>query len=139
MLDKTASLPRLLLVAHCAEQLARLKHDTPGVLSATIATADGLSVASTLADRHEVDKLAAMAASISALARALTHETNHGDPERVVLESSMGHIVSLKLPAPEAGLLLTVVTDHSAVLGKLLWECRATAQRIAAGAADNTT
>lgn len=125
----------LVLVAHCAERLDDLRRSAPGVLSATVATTDGLAVASTLSNKGEVDKLAAMSGSIAALAAALTRETGHGEPGRVILESSRGHIVSLKVPGSDPDLVLTVVTDNSAVLGKLLWHCRATAEGIAARAA----
>ncbi len=128
------TLPRLSLVARCADLLAALRRDTAGVLSATVATADGLAVASTLGERHEADKMAAMSGSIAALASALTQEAGQGEPERVVLESARGHIVSMKVPSPGAGLVLTVVSDHGAVLGTLLWQCRSTAERIAASA-----
>lgn len=123
---------RLALVARCAEQLEALRRNAPGVMSATVATSDGLPVASTLTHQAEVDKLAAMSGSIAALAAALTRETGHGEPGRVILESSRGHIVSLKVPASDPDLVLTVVTDNSAVLGQLLWHCRATADCIAA-------
>ncbi len=128
----SANAPRLLLVARCAELVNELRQGTSGVLSATVATTDGLAVASTLDDRHEVAKLAAMSGSIAALAGALAQETNHGEPERLVLESSQGHIVSMRVPAQPSNLVLTVVTDRRAVLGKLLWDCRATADKIAA-------
>jgi len=124
--------PRLLLVSRYTELLARLRSDTAGVVNASIATADGLAVASTLVDEQDADRLAAMSGSIAALASALTRETGHGEPERVVLESATGVIVSLKVPGQQGGLVLTVVTDQNAVLGKLLWACRATAAEIAA-------
>jgi uncharacterized protein len=123
--------PRLVLVSRYAELLQRLRSGTAGVTSASIATADGLAVASTLTDEHDIDKLAAMSGSIAALASALTRETGHGEPERVVLESATGLIVSMKVPGPGGGMVLTVVTDRHAVLGKLLWDCRATALEIA--------
>lgn len=127
-----AAPPRLALVAHCAERLAALKGGTAGLVSATVATTDGLAVASTLADRHEVDRLAAMSGSIAALAAAMTREAQHGEPERVILESNCGHIVSMKVPAAAPGLVITLVSDDSAVLGQLLWRCRAAADDIAA-------
>lgn len=130
-----AALPRLALVARCAELLAELRQSASGVLSATVATADGLPVASTLANKHEVDKLSAMSGSISALASAMTRETGHGEPERMILESSRGHIVSMKVPTTGSSLVLTVVSDDNAVLGKLLWHCKATTEKISACAA----
>ena len=121
---------RLAAVARCAELLAALKRETPGVLSATVATADGLTVASTLTHKGEADKLSAMSGSIAALAAAMTREAAHGEPGRVILESSKGHIVSLKVAAAMP-LVLTVVTTEAAVLGTLLWSCRSAAERIA--------
>lgn len=129
---------RLTLVARCAELIAELRSSTTGVLSATVATADGLAVASTLGSGPEVDKLAAMSGSIAALASALTRETGHGEPERVTLESSRGQIVSMKVPGTDVGLVLTVVTDNEAVLGTVLWHCRATTEKIAASAASSS-
>lgn len=127
---------RLTLVARCAELLAELRASTVGMRSATVATTDGLAVASTLGSGPEVDKLAAMSGSIAALASAMTRETGHGEPERVILESSHGHIVSMKVPDTSIGLVLTVVATHEAVLGTLLWHCRATTEKIAASAAN---
>ena len=51
---------RLVTIARLAEILAELQRETPGVLSATLASADGLTVASTLSNNHEADKLSAM-------------------------------------------------------------------------------
>ena len=48
-----------------------------------------------------------------------------------MLESATGLIVSMKVPGQDGGMVLTVVTDRNAVLGKLLWDCRATAIEIA--------
>ncbi len=132
---QAAEPPRLTLVAHCAERLGAMQAGTAGLVSATVATVDGFAVASTLADRHEVDRLAAMSGSIAALAAAMTREARHGEPERVILESSDGHIVSMKVPAVTPGLVLTLVSDDSAVLGKLLWQCKTAAEDIAAYAA----
>lgn len=122
------------LAPACAALLAELQQDTPGVLSATLATADGLAVASTLAAAHEADRLAAMSGSIAGLAAAMTAETGHGEPGALVLQSTAGHIVSLKVAGRGADLVLTVVSDTHALLGKLLWACRATAERISATA-----
>ena len=122
------------LAPACAALLAELQQGTAGVLSATLATADGLAVASTLTAAHEADRLAAMSGSIAGLAAALTAETGHGEPGALVLQSSAGHIVSLKVTGRGTDLVLTVVSDTSALLGKLLWACRATAERIAATA-----
>ena len=126
--------PRVAFALQCADLLAQLRRDTAGVVSASIATADGLPVASTLTEDPEIDKLAAISGSISALASALSRQVGHGDPDRFILESASGTIVSLKVPGQQGGMVLTVVTDRNAVLGKLLWDCRATAVGVASSA-----
>ena len=112
--------------------LAELQRGTPGVLSATLASADGLTVASTLSNNHEADKLSAMSGSLSALAGAMTREAGHGVPERLILESSTGHIVTMGVSTASGDLVLTVVTNQSSLLGKLLWSCRSTADLVTA-------
>ncbi len=123
---------RLVTIARLADLLGELQRGTPGILSATLASADGLTVASTLSDSQDADKLSAMSGSLSALAGALTREAGHGAPERLILESGSGHIVSMGLPVPSGDLVLTVVTNESSLLGKLLWSCRNTADLVIA-------
>lgn len=124
---------RLITIARLADLLLELQRSTPGVVSATLASADGLTVASTLASSQDADKLSAMSGSLSALAGAMTREAGHAAPERLILESGSGHIVSMNVALPTGDLVLTVVTNQSSLLGKLLWSCRSTAdQAIAA-------
>lgn len=126
---------RLITIARLADILAELQRNTPGVLSATLASADGLTVASTLSSSQDADKLSAMSGSLSALAGAMTREAGHGTPERLILESSTGHIVTMSVPAASGDLVLTVVTNQSSLLGKLLWSCRSTADLVTAACA----
>jgi predicted regulator of Ras-like GTPase activity (Roadblock/LC7/MglB family) len=126
---------RLVTIARLAELLGDLQRGTPGILSATLASADGLTVASTLSNSQDADKLSAMSGSLSALAGAMTREAGHSAPERLILESGSGHIVSMNLPMAGADLVLTVVTNESSLLGKLLWSCRNTADLVIAACA----
>lgn len=121
---------RLVTIARLADILAELQRDAPGMVSATLASADGLTVASTLSNSQDADKLSAMSGSLSALAGAMTCEAGHARPERLILESGSGHIVSMNVPVPTGDLVLTVVTNESSVLGKLLWSCRSTADLV---------
>ena len=111
---------------------ADLQRSAPGVVSATLASADGLTVASTLTNSQDADKLSAMSGSLSALAGAMTREAGHAAPERLILESDSGHIVSMNVPVPTGDLVLTVITNQSSLLGKLLWSCRSTADQVIA-------
>ena len=73
--------------------------------------------------------------SLSALAGAMTREAGHATPERLILESNSGHILTMNVPAAFGTLVLTVVTDQSLVLGKLLWSCSTAADQITAACA----
>lgn len=126
---------RLVTIARLADILGALQRSAPGVLSATLASADGLTVASTLSSSQDADKLSAMSGSLSALAGAMTREAGHARPERLILESDSGHIVAMNVPMPTGDLVLTVVTNQSSVLGKLLWSCRSTADLVIAACA----
>jgi predicted regulator of Ras-like GTPase activity (Roadblock/LC7/MglB family) len=123
------------LIAYCTKLLKEFCAKTDGVQSATFATFDGVTVASTIQGKTEGDKVAAMSSSISALAAALTREVKHPEPDRVLLESEHGRIVFIKVPAANAGIVFTAVTDHNTVLGTLLWNCRSTTERLASYAA----
>ena len=126
---------RLVTIARLADILGELVRASPGVVSATLASVDGFTVASTLSNSQDADKLSAMSGSLSALAGVLTREAGHVRPERLILESDSGQIVSMNVPMPAGDLVLTVVTTPSSVLGKLLWSCRNTADLIAAACA----
>ncbi len=126
---------RLVTIAQLAQLLGELQRGTPGILSATLASADGFTVASTLSDSQDADRLSAMSGSLSALAGAMTREAGHSAPERLILESGSGHIVSMNVPVPSGDLVLTVVTNESSLLGKLLWSCRHTADQVVAACA----
>ena len=99
---------RLVTIARLSDILASLQTSVPGIASATLASADGLTVASTLASSQDADKLSAMSGSLSALAGAMTREAGHQAPERLILESNSGHIVTMNVPAASGNLVLTV-------------------------------
>lgn len=119
------------LMAYCRALLSDFCTRTEGVQSATFATFDGVTVASTISGKTEGDKISAMSSSMSALAAALTREVRHPEPERVLLESEQGRIVFIKIPAANAGIVFTAVTDQHTVLGTLLWNCRSTTEKLA--------
>jgi uncharacterized protein len=126
---------RLTLSNGCTEILNEFCRTTSGVQSATVATSDGLTVASTMGVKREGDKLSAISSSISALAAALTREVGHSEPDRVLLESDHGRVISIKVPTLHSGLVFTAVTDQNAVLGLLLWNSRIATEKLAVCAA----
>jgi len=128
----TASTIPLVTVAHFAQLLQGLQQGTPGVVSATLASVDGLTVTSTLSDAGEADRLSAMAGSLGGLAAALAHESGRGEPRRLILDTAQGLVVAVHVPRPAGALVLTVVAEARTVLGHLLWHCRQVGERMAA-------
>lgn len=104
--------------------LSALQRSTAGIQSVTLASADGLTLSSTLHDALEADRLSAMASSMSGLASALSRESGHGDARRLILESADGLFLAMSVPRPAGALVLAVVATPQALLGKLLWNCR---------------
>lgn len=121
---------RLDFAAYCTEVLNEFCATTPGAQSATVATPDGVTLASTIHGKSGGDKISAMSSSISALAAALTREVSHAEPDRVLLESADGRIIFIKVPGSQAGIVFTAVTDHNTVLGALLWNCRSATEKL---------
>lgn len=117
--------------ARWSELLSGLQRSTAGIQSATLASADGLTLSSTLSDPREADRFSAMASSMSGLAAALSHESGHGAPQRLILESAEGLFVAMAVPRPAGLLVLAVVASPQAMLGKLLWNCRRAVGRLA--------
>lgn len=131
--SQTFSMPaiRLQFVARCADILAKLCSSADGITSATVATTDGLTVASTLENQHEIDRLAAVSGSLGGLAAALARESGHGDMRQIVLDGETGRIIALAVPQASMPLYLTIVADGHAVLGTLLWAGRLAAEQVA--------
>jgi len=115
----------------CVKAIHELRAETTGVISVTVSTSDGFTVASTLEQGVESDKVSAMTSSISALSTALSRQTGRGMPNNLVLEANLGKIVAMNVPGARERLVLAVVTNEAAVLGQLLWSCRAICERIA--------
>ena len=95
---------RLVTIARLAQILKDLQRSAPWLVSATLASADGLTVASTLSNSQDADKISAMSGSLSALAGAMTREAGHAIPDRLILESDSGHIVSMNVTVPAGDL-----------------------------------
>lgn len=122
----------LVTVSRFSQLLAALQSGTPGVASVTLASADGLTVTSTLGDVGDADRLSAMAGSLGGLAAAMAHESGRGEPRRLILDTAHGLVVAVNVPRPGGTLVLTVVAEASTVLGQLLWNCRHITERLMA-------
>jgi uncharacterized protein len=104
-------------------QLHALVAGTAGVRSAVLAERSGEKLASApLSLDASPQSLAAMSSSVLAIGAAMLDDAGLGACEDMVIESEAGMIVLLRVADSE--LLLSVVTDRSAMLGEVLWAAK---------------
>lgn len=115
---------RLLQV--CDLQMYKLQLMSPGIGSVTLATGDGFTLTTTLASRVQANKLSAMASSLVSVGESLGREAGQAAPDNVIMETSGGKLLLMRVPALVEAVVLVVVADTTAVLGHLLWSCRRT-------------
>lgn len=98
------------------------------VEACAIVSADGLLVASVMSDEVNVDRFAAMCASLLKLASRAAQEVARGDLRQVVLDGSAGPM----LLTQAGGIGVLAVAGHPAAqLGKLILDTRAAARQLA--------
>lgn len=97
----------------------RLLRDVDGARAVAVATADGFDVAHAGPKSIDPSKLAAMISSFAALGEAASRETGIGAPRCVVIDSSEGKLVVRCLQVQGESLVLVLLTDAAALLGRV--------------------
>jgi uncharacterized protein len=109
-----------------------LFQNSKGLLAAVVATTDGMSIAShSRQESFDHSKLAAIASSIGAIGAVVGDETALGACKLVMVQSEKGYTVIVEAPHPESPMILSVVSDASAVLGQIIYAAREAASAIA--------
>ncbi|MFZ2650386.1 MAG: roadblock/LC7 domain-containing protein, partial [Burkholderiaceae bacterium] len=91
--------------------------------SAVLVNGAGMKLASApLAADEAQGSLAAMSSSALAIGAAMLEDAGLGACQDIVIEARDGMIVLLRVG--DADPLLSVVTDHTAMLGEVLWAAR---------------
>lgn len=116
--------------------LSRLVHSgATGVNAAALITSDGMALESTHAAGVDVDRFAAMSASLLALAERQIEEAERGHLNQLVIEGTEGAVLLIRAGADH---VLTISTEPGALLGKIFIETRRAAgtlrQQMNAGA-----
>ena len=95
-------------LAGCAWLVETFVRRTPGVTHTVVTTADGLVLAASPHQPGDVnDRLAAVAAGLTSLARATAHTTG-GDLLQTTIELDTGHLVARPLGDRDAGTVLAL-------------------------------
>ena len=114
----------------CEEDLESLVSSTQGVQSSAVVTGDGFEVASVFRREISGEKLAAMASSLLALSEAMTREFGMSTCRNVIVESEAGMLVALRVPVPDADLVMVVLCNVASTLGTVLFAARECAASI---------
>ncbi|GAB4192409.1 MAG: hypothetical protein Tsb002_22010 [Wenzhouxiangellaceae bacterium] len=98
------------------------------VKSALVATQDGFEVAACgVADEQQQARLAAMSSSLLALSHSVTDEVLLPGCDSLMIDGINGKLLIMAVPGSAPDLLLTVVSQPQAAMGRLLMDARFTA------------
>jgi predicted regulator of Ras-like GTPase activity (Roadblock/LC7/MglB family) len=110
-------------------------HDTleamanrPDTVGAMVLSDEGLVIDSALAIPVEEELVAALAATAARSIRGLTEAIAQGQPEQIVIESSLGTLLLTPLTASAT---LLVIAENDSDLGDLLYDLRRHAPALA--------
>lgn len=117
--------------ARCQAHLDALRHEHQGVAGTLLSTMDGFEVAASVGEKISLNKLAAMASSLLALAEAVSREGAVGQCRDLVIESSAGLVLLMDVPSTTHNAVLTVLCTEAAVLGRIRWAARNAREAIA--------
>jgi uncharacterized protein len=101
-----------------------------GIMAAVVSTADGFDVASIVHNVAQVNRLAAMASSISALGDVVGHESGLGASRFVLIEAKEGFLVVIPANSEEMPMTLSVIAGRDAVVGQVVHYAKQTARQL---------
>lgn len=114
--------------------MQEIKKRVPGVRSASLSTAEGINVCALGFDEWQVDKMAALSASLFSVGSAAIEEIHRNHEVReldaVVLESGSTVVVGVKIPDHSSHTVLLVAADGD-MMGLVLVGARAVAGDLA--------
>jgi len=111
------------------ERLRELQVSSPDVEAAAIVSVDGLTIASSLPQGVEEDRVSAMSAAMLSLGERIASELGRGLLDEVYVRGEKGYVI-LRAVGEEA--VLTVLARQQAKLGLLFLDMRRAADEFAA-------
>ncbi len=110
------------------ERLRDLQVSSPDVEAAAIVSVDGLTIASSLPQGVEEDRVSAMSAAMLSLGERIASELGRGMLDEVYVKGEKGYVI-LRAVGEEA--VLTVLARQQAKLGLLFLDMRRAADELA--------
>ena len=114
----------------CHREVEALVRQVVGIESAAVVTGDGFEVASELRDGVSPEKLAAMVSSLLALSEAVAGELGMQQCRYVIVDTTAGSLVTLRIPVRSQQLLMSVLCSDQASLGTVLFASRDAARAL---------
>lgn len=109
------------------ERLRDLQVSSPDIEAAAIVSVDGLSIASSLPQGVEEDRVSAMSAAMLSLGERIASELGRGMLDEVYVKGEKGYVI-LRAVGEEA--VLTVLARQQAKLGLLFLDMRRAAEEL---------
>ncbi len=110
------------------DRLRDLQISSPDVEAAAIVSVDGLTIASSLPQGIEEDRVSAMSAAMLSLGERIASELGRGMLDEVYVKGEKGYVI-LRAVGEEA--VLTVLARQQAKLGLLFLDMRRAAEELA--------
>jgi predicted regulator of Ras-like GTPase activity (Roadblock/LC7/MglB family) len=110
-----------------AQTLDELMREDGDIQAAALVSLDGFTMASALPAGMQADRVGAMSAAILGLGERAAAELGRGHLSQVFIEGENGYVL---LIAAGSRAVLTAMADPSAKLGLVLYDMKATAERI---------
>jgi predicted regulator of Ras-like GTPase activity (Roadblock/LC7/MglB family) len=110
-----------------AGALDELMREDPDIQAAALVSLDGFTMASALPAGMQADRVGAMSAAILGLGERAAAELGRGHLSQVFIEGDNGYVL---LMAAGDRAVLTAMADPAAKLGLVLYDMKATAERI---------
>ena len=115
---------REVLLAGALDELMR---EDPDIQAAALVSLDGFTMASALPTGMQADRVGAMSAAILGLGERAAAELGRGHLSQVFIEGENGYVL---LVAAGGRAVLTAMAEPSAKLGLVIYDMKATADRI---------
>ncbi|HHJ99282.1 MAG TPA: hypothetical protein ENN10_04980 [Actinobacteria bacterium] len=110
-----------------AQALDELMREDGDIQAAALVSLDGFTMASALPAGMQADRVGAMSAAILGLGERAAAELDRGHLSQVFIEGENGYVL---LIAAGSRAVLTAMADPKAKLGLVLYDMKATAERI---------
>jgi len=110
------------------ERLRELQMSTPDVEGLAVVSVDGLTIASSLPQGVEEDRVSAMSAAMLSLGERIAGELGRGALDEVYVKGAGGYVI---LTAVGEEAVLTVMARGGAKLGLIFLEMRRAAEELA--------